>query len=624
MAETVGIILLGALGLAELGATAIIGTLTVASVVGGAVLLAGAIGLQLLLARRPAGAAASLAATSLPPPEAGHAPLRQAIGSRVRGYGRNRLAGVYMLYEELSGDSYDVMAFHHGRIAGIVGYYLHDDVVEIDGSGVVEGQGDDRYSGDVIEINTRLGLDTETAYSDLVTAFTSSAIWTNSHRGDGLASASLVCQGVTLEDYTTVYPRGLPVLSIIADCAPLFDARDEAQLRSDSSTWLVSSNPVVQAIECLTSSDAGFGFEYDTLILPVVDALNAEADLCDAAVTLASGGSEPRYRSDGFFALDSDPVDVLSAILDSCDGWLSENGDGSLALKVGVYRAPTFTIEARHIKGFSLQYGVADEELINEIAFTYTEPQADYKSLPGNPWRDETDIDRRGKTRSQNFPLPWVQSHSQGRRLSKRKMAKLNAPLRGTIRTTLYGIQALGERWIEIDAGEVCDDFTGLVIEVMNMKVDLMKAEVFFDFIKVNPNEIDAFDATEEEGDAPTIPDKLVSPPPPIPASVLASQLRSGGGADFIRLSVSLTDPARSDLTYQVAYRVSGSGSAFTELARAGGSLAGGRVTVVVSTLIADHDQATSDLEVKARAYAPTGSPSSYSSSATAAGLPEN
>jgi hypothetical protein len=525
MAETVGTLVLAAVGLAELGAVAIVGTLTVATVVGSAVLLAGAIGLQLLLARRPsAGAAASLAASSLPPAEAGHAPLKQSIGSRVRGYGRNRLAGIYMLYEELSGDSYDVGAFHHGRISGIVGYYLHDDVVEIDGSGIVQEQGDGRYGGTAtITIQTRLGLDTETAYSALVTAFTSSAIWTNSHRGDGLASYSLVCKGVLIDDYTTIYPRGLPQLSIVADCALIYDDRDEEQIRSDPSTWKVNSNPVVQAIECLTSEDSGFGFDYDTLILPVVDTLNAEADLCDEGVTLAAGGTEPRYKSDGFFALDSDPVDVLSAILDTCDGWLSENGDGTLALKVGSYRAPTFTLEGRHIKGFSLQYGVADEELVNEIAFAFTSTAADYKTLPGDPWRDEDDISRRGKTRSQNFPLPWVQSHSQGRRLSKRKMAKLNAPLRGTIKTTLYGIQAMGERWIEIDAPDVSDDLSSLIIEVMNMKIDFMNAEVTFDFIKINPNEIDAWDETEEEGTTPTIPDKLVSSPPPLPANFVAT-----------------------------------------------------------------------------------------------------
>jgi hypothetical protein len=60
-----------------------------------------------------------------------------------------------------------------------------------------------------------------------------------------------------------------------------------------------------------------------------------------------------------------------------------------------------------------------------------------------------------------------VQSHTQGRRLSKRKIAKLNAPLRVSLRTTLYGLQALGERWIAIEAGEVIADFDALVIEVL-------------------------------------------------------------------------------------------------------------------------------------------------------------
>jgi hypothetical protein len=302
--------------------------------------------------------------------------------------------------------------------------------------------------------------------------------------------------------------------------------------------------------------------------------------------------------------------------LETCDGWISENGDGSLALKVGKYRAPTFTLEAQHIRGYGLQFGVADEEIVNEIAFSYTDTQADYKTLQGDPWRDQDDIDARGKVRSQPFSLTWVQSHTQGRRLSKRKIAKLNAPLRVSLRTTLYGLQALGERWIAIEAGEVISDLGGLVIEVLNMKVDLLKAEVVIDGLKVDPDTVDAWDETTEEGERPTIPDKLVSVAPSVPQNLTAVVDIVSGDFAFV---ATIDDPGRSDLTFQLQYRVSGTSDAYILTARQSpsGHPPVGKVSITLP--------ATSELvggativpyEVQLRAYAPSGLPSAFSSSA--------
>ena len=74
----------------------------------------------------------------LPTPDSGHQALRQTIPSRITGYGTQvRLAGFYVFFEEDSGISYDVVAFHHGLISSIDGYYLHDDVVDGLGPAIV-------------------------------------------------------------------------------------------------------------------------------------------------------------------------------------------------------------------------------------------------------------------------------------------------------------------------------------------------------------------------------------------------------------------------------------------------------------------------------------------------------
>jgi hypothetical protein len=606
--EAIGAIVLGA-ELAGVGLFAFFGTtVTLGAVVGGAILIAGSIGLQLLL-RQSVSPGMAPGSPALPGPDSGHQALRQAIPSRISGYGESvRIAGSFMLYEEALGISWDIQALFFGQLTSINGYYLHDDVVEVDGSGIVQTLGDGRYTGGVITIKTRLGLNAETAYSEVTAALP--AIWDSTYKGNGIASAMMRCESTA--DPTTwhnTYPRGLPQLSVVASLLAIFDPRGPVTQ--------VSNNPVLQLIDFLTNDDRGMGLAYDTLIAPVIGVLMAEANLCDDFVTTAAGGTERRYTSRGTFPLDSDPANVVNTILDTCDGWISENGDGTLALKVGVYRAPSFVLEAEHIKGFSLQKGMADEEVVNELTIDYTAADADYKTVPGQPWQDAVSIAELGRIRSQRFALPWVYSHAQSRRLAKRRMAQLNAPIRGTIITSLFGLQALGERWIQVAASEASADLTDLVIEVRGITIDLLNAQCTFKFVSVNPNGIDAWTPATEEGSAPTIPSKLVTPPPPVPQNIEVFPI-----GDFEPLPpagtfvVTIDDPGRADLTLQSAWRVNGSGDPFVNDPLTAPTIQSeydGRLGIRGGFAIAS----PGTYEVKVRSFGPAGAGSAFSSSDT-------
>lgn len=555
MAEVVGGLILAGIGAEAAGATVLFGSVTVATAVGTTALIGASIGLSLLTAPGKTAAAAPNLGASTPTAESGHQALRQPIPPRIVGYGRNRLSGAYMLFEEQDGVSYDVQAMHHGRIVSYVSFYLHDDPVDVV-AGVVQGQSDGRYGGDNILIDTLIGAFPSNAFANPIAAMPT--IWTTDHRGDGIASVNLQCNAVSIDDFTIIYPRSKPELSAVMDCAPLFDSRVESHRIVDEGTWEISYNPVVQLIDKLTHADRGMGLDRDILITPVLTALNDEADLCDEAVERADGSIEPRYRSSGFFALDSDDADIVNAILDTCDGWISENGDGSLACKVGVYRAPTLSFTSDHILGASIQWGVPDEELVNELTIDYTEPLAAYKTVDGDPWRDEDSISETGRTRSQRFSLPWVQSHTQARRLAKRRMARLNAALRGTITTTLYGLRGLGERWIRIDAPEIVAALSDIVIEVRGVTIDLANKQLTFRFVSVNPNEIDAWDPAIEEGTSINVPEKLIAPEPPVPANP-AGEIFNANGLEYLRIT--FDDTGRSDLRFEWQWRTTVPGS---------------------------------------------------------------
>lgn len=498
MAEVVGTLIIasieaaGATGIAgaSLAATTVFGV-NLTTIVGTAAILGATIGLQYAL--RP----------DTPRPSDGSAPVKQAVPPRIMGYGRNRLAGFYMLFEEFSATSFDVMAFHSGRIGGIVQYFLHDDEVFLYDDGTVQAGFDNRYTPPSVAIETRLGYDDQAPPSWI--GFTS-GVWTAAHKGNGIAWAALRCGSTEMETFSSIYPRGLPTLSVVADCAPIWDPRDLAQSRFNPATWKVSFNPVIQLIDYLTRKDGGLGLDFDILFPPErLAEWMTEAYLCDEAVPKADGSTEPRYRSSGWFYFDNKPEDVINNILATCDGWMAEAGDGTLALTVGVYREPDVTITEKHIFGFSLNYGQADEQTVNQLDISYTDPDQQYVEVQGEPIRDEQSISDYGTVRSQQLNLKWTHSNSQAQRLGSRSLQRVNADMTGTFSTSLYGLKAVGKRWVRLQYPFV-SGLQDCVVEIQSGEIDLMAGRCTFEFIRIAPDDIEAYDPEADEGQAPVVP----------------------------------------------------------------------------------------------------------------------
>lgn len=494
MVETIGAIIIAAVeaaGVAGIPAT-ILGVST-ASIVGSAAVIGVSIGLQYAL--RP----------SLPKPADGTQPIKQAIPPRIRGYGRNRLAGYYMLFEAFNKASYDVMAFHSGRIGGITRYYLDDSWVNVTGNHV-EAQSDGSYANNAVFIDTRLGDSLQEA-AGYATQDGIGSIWTPQHRGNGIAWATMICYGTTEKDFQTIYPRGLPVLSVVADCSVIWDPRDTSQSRFNETTWQTSYNPVIQLMDYLTRTDGGLGLDYETVIAPVLDKWMAEADLCDEPVLKADGSYEPRYRSSIWFHFDNKPEDVINGILSTCDGWLAEIGDGTMSIVVGVYREPTVTLTEKHILAFSVSFGQPDEQAVNQLDITFTDPNQDYATVQTETWRDEENISLSGVVRSQPLDLTWVQSNSQARHLASRAAQRLNPAMTGSITTTLYGLKAFGSRWVNLKYPFV-SGLQDSVVEIQSAELDLMAGRITFTFNLIG-DDIEAYDPVTDEGTAPVIPPSI-------------------------------------------------------------------------------------------------------------------
>lgn len=371
------------------------GALTLSSIVGAAVVGAVMIGIMLLMGQDPP--KMDYQATRQPMPE------RQFIlGGPVRA------PPAYMAYEENNNLSVDVLEFAGHKICGVRFFFLHDDYVTVadEGTGFITATpeySDGRYLGNIVRIFYRLGLASQTAYSQVISALPT-GVWTADHRGDGIADMALLCKGVAREDLTKRYPYLLPQPSPVVDGAALWDPRDEAQDPDDPDTWVaydewdeeetydegdrvlfrgvpyycredgttgtppwefqttapaggrtgtmlivehheewcsVINNPVLQWLHYELNDDYGEGYDRATTFPPArIAHLIGEANLCDELVTKANGDKVPRYRNMMFGKFPDKPESTKAKILASCDGWTSETGDGSLILWVGVYREP--------------------------------------------------------------------------------------------------------------------------------------------------------------------------------------------------------------------------------------------------------------------------------------------
>jgi hypothetical protein len=485
VAETVGALIIagietaGVEGASAFGASTIAAGLTVNTAVGAGAIFAATVGLS----------AALQANTALPKPEDGAQALKQAVPSRIRGYWDNRLAGAYMLYEEANRTSYDVIAFHHGKVESIRHVYLHDQEVVVSpdvstgGVGTVAPVGADQFGGGRVQIEIKLG-DPSQAPSALYSSDSDiNTVWTASYRGDGVAYACLKCGALADPAiFSRIYPQGKPELSVVARCSPIWDPRDLAQSRGDETTWVASANPVLQLIDYLTRADGGMGFDYDTIIAPIISAWIVEADICDEPV-----GGIPRYASAGWYRFDNKPEDVIGKILATCDGYLMETGDGTLAITVGKYREPAgLPLTDEHIFGFSINHGIADEQTVNQLEITYTDPNQQYASAQTDPVRDEISISQRGVVRSQPLDLSWVPNESQALRLGNRALLRLNADTSGQFVTSLRGLQYLGQRWIKMRYS-VVNGLQDCILEVQSVEVNTLAGRVNWSFVRIVP-----------------------------------------------------------------------------------------------------------------------------------------
>lgn len=501
---------------------------------------------------------------NIPTPEFARQVKRQPIPDRQSGYGLARIGGAYMLYEVAEEYAVNVFAMHDGLIAEWkldTGLYLNDEIETLTGGFVNVGP-DLRYGkfSDLVRIETRLGMPTETSYTAATALLPT--LWPANARGDGVASLLMIAKSSSKELFLRDYPNGLPIPSAVGSLQYCWDPRLGARgtITNDadkeaSATWVGGSrNPVLQLLDYMTNPSTGMGLPLSRFASRIAD-WELAADVCDELVALAAGGTVERYLSGGMYVHSTPPADVIATILATCDGWISEDANGVFTVQAGKYYAPTVTITDDHIVSLSRQFWQPDEQAVNEMVVSYTEPAKDYSEVETDAWRSQSEIDAiGGVVRSQRLSLPWVQNNSQARRLAKIALTKASAPVRGTITTTLEGLKAWDQRRIRIQAPLDSNTMADIVVDILPITLNADRT-VSIPFVSCDPTAYDWDSATEEGAGAG---DDVRPPPAPAPVPEIFELTSIEATSEIQRLRIEI-DGGTVGGTYIDRWRVFGS-----------------------------------------------------------------
>lgn len=527
------------------------GSTTWVSLLSGIASIAFGLGVMMLLTPKP------------PKPENGHVAVQQPVPGRIFAYGRCRLAGVTVFAEQVGGTLYRIHALTGHRILGIVGWYLNDDWIIPPSDGYPTGDSHHRYGGKHVNLETRLGVVPETAYADVVAEMEGD--WTENHRGDGCASLRLSAKSPKSRLFAKIYPYGEPKPSVVADCAPVFDPRDPDHAWDDPETWTASGydNPILALLHWECFSPFGTGRDYTRAVAPVLDRWIAEADVCDELVPLKAGGVEKRYRVGFWGSTDThDPRSGRQAILQTCDGWMVERGDGTIIPSVGRYVEPTVTLGDDDIAGWSRQSNAPNAERYEAMTAKYTSPANGYATVETDPRRLDNGAIAPDQNRVSSLDMTGVQSTGQASRLLAAQAHRYESPVRGTLVCRLHAIDAMYERWIRIDAS--IPGLKGMVIENRRPVLSLLKGRFTIEYV-VAGEDIYAYSAVTDESAPPYVALRPAEKELPIPiiVSTVAEQVSSGGTVSTW-IDVTIEAPQkngkdREDLSYGLKWRAAGS-----------------------------------------------------------------
>ena len=408
-------VVLGAVALG--GAAVAAGGLSAAFAAGGLIGFAANFGGSMLLS---AAAQAMMPAPSLGQMElqARTVTVREPVMPREMVYGRSRKGGVIVFLHSTGAKDKElhlvvVLAAHRVKSIGAI-YFEGEEAV--DASGVAQG----RWAGKVA-VEKRLGAADQSAFAGLIAA--APEHWTAAHRLAGCAALYL-----RLSYDGDVFPGGIPNITVdLEGKDDILDPRTGAQIYTENAALCVAdymAHPIYGIGAAIGGPD---GIAPDSLI--------EAANICDEAVPVAAGGSEPRYSCNGVVSLSQTPQPIIEAMLTSMAGrciWQA----GQWRIRAGAYRVPETTLTADDVRegGLTLTTRQSRAANFNAVRGQFVSPQNswqpdDFPAYASEAYR----LEDNGERVWRDISLPFTISASMAQRLAKIELERARRQMHLTL-----------------------------------------------------------------------------------------------------------------------------------------------------------------------------------------------
>lgn len=358
-----------------------------------------------LLAGKPQSAAASPSV------------FRQAISNSFIIYGKRRVGGLLCFFHPVGKEfRYFVVAVAGHRCRGVTQWYLGDEVVSVNGAGLVTSG---TYANNAWLWFARGSVD-QVANTTFVAE--TQGKWTANHRGRGTA---LIYAKFKMVD--AVVQAGMPNIT-----AEIEGKDDIADPRTGATAYTRNAALIFYDWLRLSREEGGFG-AYDDEIDD--DWVSAQANVCDERCALPDGSTEARYEMDCYITTGAAPSEVRDTLVTCCAGSFTYTG-GKMLMRPGYYVPPSATLLESDLAGaINVPALLAGDQTATEMTGTYIDPSNLYQ--PRDVPTRSTDSN---EVRQSSLDLPHITSGTRAQRILEIALRKSNAERRVTWPMNIVGI----------------------------------------------------------------------------------------------------------------------------------------------------------------------------------------
>ncbi len=307
-----------------------------------------------------------------------------------------------------------VVAGH--RVKGLTRWYLNDEVVTVNGAGMVTSG---KYAGHAWLWFERGDYD---AVANSTFVAECGGKWTTNHRGRNVAKVY-----AKFEMTDDVVQAGRPIITCeVEGSDEIYDPR------TDSTGY---SNNAILAFYwwmALPREDGGFGCYPEEIDW---DWVATEANVCDEQVPLKAGGSEPRYTLDGYMQTGADPSSVRGILVDNMAGRFTYSG-GLMLARPGYWVPVSATISEDDLAD-AVAYDLLTpgDQRVTEISASWNDPDKLYVADELPPRSIPSPDIAQG-----SLDLPFVKSRTRGQRIQKIRLLQGGAGITLSLPLNINGL----------------------------------------------------------------------------------------------------------------------------------------------------------------------------------------